>query len=160
MGTDVSCSCSSVWKKNVNSNWWNSHFAHCCHVPGWKVLTCARPSHALSFASFCRRATPGAESWHGPVPVVYLWITARCHRVVRGERGGPRVRGQTVPPLPGHILGVPFRARGWAAPASDTVASSIMNNTVAVWRTIGHTHKSFWRTLVTKHARIVHSKGE
>lgn len=155
MGTDVSCSTGSV-----NNNCGTSHFAHCCHVP-WQVFACMcqAVSYSVIWPFFCRRVTPGAESWHGPVPVVYLWITARCHRVVRGERWSPSVWGQTLPAHPGHIFGVPFRARGWAAPASDAVTSSITNNTVAVWRTIGHTHKSLWRTLVTKHARTVAQWG-
>ena len=47
-----------------------------------------------------RRAPPGAESRHGPVPVVHLRIPARRHRVVGGERGsarGPR-SNPTGPP--------------------------------------------------------------
>lgn len=107
--------------------------------------------YTLSFALFCRWATPRAESWYGPVPVIHLRITARCHRLIRGERGSPFVWGQTLPAHPGHILGVPSRSRGWAAPASDTVTSNIVNNAVAVRRTIGLTHKSFWRAVVTKH---------
>lgn len=105
--------------------------------------------YTLSFALFCRWATPRAESWHGPVPVIHLRITARCHRLIRGERGSSFVWGQTLPAHPGHILGVPSRSRGWAA--SGTVTSKIVNNTVAVRRTIGLTHKSFWRAVVTKH---------
>lgn len=107
--------------------------------------------YTLSFALFCRWATPRAESWHGPVPVIHLRIAARCHRLIRGERGSSFVWGQTLPAHPGHILGVPSRSRGWAAPASDTVTSNIVNNAVAVRRTIGLTHKSFWRAVVTKH---------
>lgn len=103
--------------------------------------------YTLSFALFCRWATPRAESWHGPVPVIHLRITARCHRLIRGERGSSFVWGQTLPAHPGHILGVPSRSRGWA----DTVTSKIVNNAVAVRRTIGLTHKSFWRAVVTKH---------
>lgn len=60
-----------------------------------------------------RRASPGAENGHGPVPVLHLWIPAWHHRVVRGERGGLRVRGQTLPAVPGRLGGLPLGARGW-----------------------------------------------
>lgn len=39
-------------------------------------------------------------------------------------------------------------------PQTQSHAAS-RTNTVAVWRTIGHTYKSLWRTLVTKHTRTV-----
>lgn len=84
------------------------------------------------FCLFHRRAAAGAESRHGPVPVVHLWVAAGRHRVIRGECGGSCVWGQTLPTHPGHIPRVPFRARGWAAPASDTVTSSIVSST-ALW---------------------------
>lgn len=66
--------------------------------------------------SFClsrpRRASPGAEIGHGPVPVLHVRVPARHHGFVRGERGGVRLRGQNLPALPGHIGGLPLGARG------------------------------------------------
>lgn len=143
MGADVSCSSSSLWKGmlTVIGETLILHIAamfqadRCWHKPG-RLMVCL----CFFFASFFRRwASPGAESRHGPVPVVYLRVTAGRHRVVGGERRSPRVRGKTLPAHPGHILGVSFRAGGWAAPASDTLARIIMNSTMVVRTTVGRT---------------------
>lgn len=86
---------------------WNSHFA---------LGPRARLTNWFAICAFHhRRASPGAENRHGPVPVVHLWIPARYHSVVRGERGGFCVRGQTLPALPGHIPGLPLRTGGWGS---------------------------------------------
>lgn len=144
MGADVSCSSSSLWKGmlTVIGETLILHIAamfqadRCWHKPG-RLMVCLFVFFSHLF--FRRRASPGAESRHGPVPVVYLRVTAGRHRVVGGERGSPRVWGKTLPAHPGHILGVSFRAGGWAAPASDTLARIIMNSTMVVRTTIGRT---------------------
>lgn len=88
---------------------WNSQFAPRCHVAELTRLI----GECVLFIFHHRRASPGAEDGHGPVPVLHLWIPARHHGVVRGERGG--LRGQTLPALPGHFPGLPLRVRGWGS---------------------------------------------
>lgn len=85
---------------------WNSHFPSLrprARLTDWLAICVSRP----------RRASPGAENGHGPVPVLHLWIPARHHRVVRGERRGLRVRGKTLPAVPGGLGGLPLGTRGW-----------------------------------------------
>lgn len=110
------------------------HFEHGCHVAGWHVPDRLTVCH---FYFLCRWASPGAEGWHGSVPVIHLRIAARRDRVVVwGERGSPRVRGQTLPAFPGHIPGIPLRARGWGAktqpPAASLATPWLLMRTIAL----------------------------
>lgn len=140
MGTGVSCSRSGTLTGG-NSNWSNSRFAHCCHVPGLAGVSMCQAVSLLclpfSTDELLQEQKADMDQFLSSISESQPDVTVSSEE----SEEVPVSEGKPYRPFQVTSLGSRSEPEGERL-KPQTQSQTALNNTVAMWRTIGHTHRS------------------
>lgn len=142
MGTDVSRSSSLTVRRRMLTVIDEAPLAHYCrHVPGCQVLTwpvCLMLCHLLLSADeLLQEQKPDMDQFLSSISESQPDVTVSSEESVEV----PVSEGKPYRPIQVTSLGSRSEPEGEQLRPQTQPQSGVMNNTVAVWRTIGHTHE-------------------